>query len=123
MHAKSPCTWTDSPTGSASPARLSSTTPGTTSTDSPSAHRLGLDQGLLDRRHRLARLAASLEALSPLAVLGRGYSLTFRFDDKSLIRSADDVQPGQRILTRLANGQIVGRVEPDPASPSLAPKI
>ena len=74
--------------------------------------RLAVDQGLLDRRHRLARLAASLEALSPLAVLGRGYSLTFRLDDKALIHSADDVQHGQLILTRLAAGQIVSRVEP-----------
>jgi exodeoxyribonuclease VII large subunit len=73
-------------------------------------------QGLLDRRHRLGRLTASLEALSPLAVLARGYSLTFLHDGRSLIRSADDVQPGQLLLTRLANGQIASRVEPLPQS-------
>ncbi len=73
--------------------------------------RLALQQGLFDRRHRLVRLAASLEALSPLAVLGRGYSLTFQSDGHSLIRSSDDVQPGQRIVTRLASGQIASRVE------------
>jgi exodeoxyribonuclease VII large subunit len=73
--------------------------------------RLALQQGLLDRRHRLARLAASLEALSPIAVLGRGYSLTFHADGKALIRSAEDVRPGQLILTRLATGQIMSRVE------------
>jgi exodeoxyribonuclease VII large subunit len=73
-----------------------------------------LRQGILDRRHRLGRLAASLEALSPLAVLSRGYSLTFQGDGKTLIRSADEVQPGQLILTRLATSQLTSRVEPVP---------
>jgi exodeoxyribonuclease VII large subunit len=74
--------------------------------------RQALHQGLLNRRHRLVRVAASLEALSPLAVLGRGYSLTFHQDGQTLIRSADEVQPGQIIVTRLAAGQITSRVVP-----------
>ena len=72
---------------------------------------LALRHGLLQRHHRLARLAASLEALSPLAVLGRGFSLTFHQDGRSLIRSADQVHLGQLIHTRLASGQITSRVE------------
>jgi exodeoxyribonuclease VII large subunit len=72
---------------------------------------LALRQDLLQRRHRLARLAASLEALSPLAVLSRGFSLTFHHDGNSLIRSADQVHPGQLIHTKLASGQIASRVE------------
>jgi exonuclease VII large subunit len=60
----------------------------------------------------LATLAASLVALSPLAVLARGYSLTSHFDDKSPIPSAEDVHPCQLILTRFASGQIISRVEP-----------
>ena len=63
-----------------------------------------------DRKHRLARLAASLEALSPLAVLSRGYSLTFQADGHTLVRSADDVHPDQLIHTRLHSGQITSRV-------------
>jgi exodeoxyribonuclease VII large subunit len=73
--------------------------------------RQALRQLHVARRLRLARLAAGLEALSPLAVLARGYSLTFRSDGLSLIRSADQVEPGQRIVTRLAIGQITSRVE------------
>ena len=69
-----------------------------------------MNQGFLDRRHRLARLAASLEALSPLAVLGRGYSLTFHQDGQTLIRSADEVAPGQILVTRLSDGEIASRV-------------
>ncbi len=42
----------------------------------------GLDRAmrrdLEGRRHRLGRLATALEALSPVAVLARGYSLTFK---------------------------------------------
>jgi exodeoxyribonuclease VII large subunit len=72
---------------------------------------LALRHGLLQRHHRLARLAASLEALSPLAVLSRGFSLTFHQDGTSLVRAADQVHPGQLILTQLATGRILSRVE------------
>ena len=67
-------------------------------------------RALDDRRHRLARLAAALEALSPLAVLARGYSLTFQ-EDGALVRTPDDVHPGDLIHTRLASGRITSRVE------------
>jgi exodeoxyribonuclease VII large subunit len=73
--------------------------------------RQALRQLLVDRRLRLTRLAASLDALSPLAVLARGYSLTLNHEDGSLIRSADQVRPGQLVITRLAQGQITSRVE------------
>jgi exodeoxyribonuclease VII large subunit len=66
----------------------------------------------LDRRRgQLARLAAQLEALSPLAVLSRGYSLTLRAADSAVLRSAADVRPGELIRTRLASGAITSRVE------------
>lgn len=67
-----------------------------------------------DRRHRLARGAAALEALSPLAVLARGYSLTLRDDGATVVRAAEDVRPGDLIHTRLASGRIVSRVEGSP---------
>ena len=76
--------------------------------------RQALRQLHVDRRLRLARLAAGLDALSPLAVLARGYSLTFRRDDMSLIRSPHQVESGQLIVTRLAEGEITSRVEPSP---------
>jgi exodeoxyribonuclease VII large subunit len=63
-----------------------------------------------DRSHRLTRLGASLEALNPLAVLSRGFSLTLQADGKTIIRSAAEVQPSGIILTRLATGQITSRV-------------
>ena len=64
-----------------------------------------------DRRHRLGRLAAGLEALSPLGVLARGYSLTTQADGATLVRKAGDVRPGETIVTRLGSGRIESRVE------------
>jgi exodeoxyribonuclease VII large subunit len=74
------------------------------------AHR-AMIRDLEARRHRVARLAASLDALSPLAVLARGYTLTFTADGATLLRSVGDVQHGDLIQTRLAHGRIRSRVE------------
>ncbi len=62
-------------------------------------------------RRQADATAARLESLSPLAVLGRGYSLTRRTDDGHVIRDAAELQPGQQITTRFAKGQTVSRVE------------
>ena len=69
-------------------------------------------------RQRLARLhqllqgtAARLETLSPLNVLGRGYSLTRRADDQKVIRSAQQVCEGDLVLTVVEHGQFTSRVE------------
>ncbi len=70
-----------------------------------------VQKGLIERRHRLAQLAGRLEALSPLAVLARGYSLTLSEDRSTVLRDAAAVRPGDRVVTRLARGTLVSRVE------------
>jgi exodeoxyribonuclease VII large subunit len=60
---------------------------------------------------RLAALAGRLESLSPLAVLGRGYSLTQRAADGSLVRSTAEISVGEQILTRLESGRLISRIE------------
>jgi len=62
-------------------------------------------------RHRTDAVASQLESLSPLAVLGRGYSLTRRTADGSVARNAAELTPGEQITTRLARGEVVSRVE------------
>ena len=74
--------------------------------------RLALEQGILNRRHRAARLAASLEALSPLGVLARGYSLTFQADGKTIIRDSREAKIGDLIYSRVAVGTITSRLSP-----------
>jgi len=59
----------------------------------------------------LAALASRLETLSPLNVLGRGYTLTRTEASDELVRDASRIQPGDRLLTTLASGEIVSRVE------------
>lgn len=60
---------------------------------------------LADRRRRIDRLAATLDALSPLAVLGRGYSVARTADGRVAKRVAD--LPSQTEFTlRLSDGEI-----------------
>jgi exodeoxyribonuclease VII large subunit len=61
-------------------------------------------------RQQLGTITASLNALSPLAVLQRGYSLTKRADDDSVLRDANDVATGDRISTLFAKGSVLSEV-------------
>jgi exodeoxyribonuclease VII large subunit len=62
-------------------------------------------------RDRVAGVACRAEALSPLAVLARGYSVTQDAASGNVLARADDVAIGQRVRTRLAAGSFVSRVE------------
>ena len=67
--------------------------------------------GYLERARRLTEArACQLESLSPLGVLGRGYSLTRRASDGSLVTDAQTLTPGEQIVTRFAKGEIASRV-------------
>ncbi len=57
------------------------------------------------RRSRLGNTCASLDAVSPLGILARGYSLVYT-EDKKLVSSSEDVRPGDRITVRPARGYI-----------------
>jgi exodeoxyribonuclease VII large subunit len=68
-------------------------------------------QNVQRRHHQVTSAGAQLEALSPLAVLSRGYSVTFKTATGELLRSAAQTTPGELLTTRLATGQITSRVE------------
>ena len=62
-------------------------------------------------RDRIAHMAEHLESLSPLAVLGRGYSVTQSASDGRLISDASRTSVGELITTRLAHGTLTSRIE------------
>jgi exodeoxyribonuclease VII large subunit len=69
----------------------------------------GINQQISDSAHRFANLTRALEALSPLAILNRGYSITF--DEKgNALQQASQVKSGDILQTRLANGEIRSQV-------------
>lgn len=73
--------------------------------------RRGMKQSLESSRQQLGSIAASLNALSPLAVLDRGYSLTKRLPDGDLIRDAAQLREGDRLSTLLARGSVISEVK------------
>jgi len=70
---------------------------------------------------RLGALDARLHSLSPLAVLERGYALALT-PGGTLIRSAAQVTPGDKIRTRLADGEFTSSVESSEIGKSAGPK-
>ncbi|MAT16901.1 MAG: exodeoxyribonuclease VII large subunit [Planctomyces sp.] len=64
-----------------------------------------------DRGTRLGNLARTLEALSPLNVLGRGYSVTRNPDSGEVIHQQEQVNVGDRLETLIRDGILYSRVE------------
>jgi len=60
---------------------------------------------LYTNRERYARLAAALDAMSPLKVLGRGYAIARR-SDGLIIKEASDVSCGDHVTVRLKEDEI-----------------
>lgn len=65
---------------------------------------------LSQRRKQFGQLAASLDALSPLKVLGRGYAIAQK-EDGTVAVSTAQVNPGEKLLVRLTDGALDCRVE------------
>ena len=60
---------------------------------------------LMRRRGRLEQLAGELGALSPVAILERGYALVFD-SAGNLVKDSEQVQAGEEIRARVARGEI-----------------
>jgi exodeoxyribonuclease VII large subunit len=52
-----------------------------------------------------------LHALSPLAVLQRGYAIVRKLDDGTVLKAADQTSPGQQLRVTLGRGWLEARVE------------
>ena len=80
------------------------------------AMRIALSAG----QQRLESAAGALHLVSPLATLGRGYSITRLGEQGAVIRHPHDVRKGDRLTTRVAGGFIQSTVTDNGASPTPA---
>ena len=65
---------------------------------------------------RLREAAGKIEALSPVSILSRGYSITRLESTQEILRDAKSASPGDRLITRLGSGELRSRVEGDESS-------
>jgi exodeoxyribonuclease VII large subunit len=65
---------------------------------------------LLRQRARIDQAQQQLKALSPVAILERGYALVFDSAGK-LVKSSAQVESGDLVSARLARGTFTARVE------------
>lgn len=70
----------------------------------------GLHQSLAREKERLGRLAAALDAMSPLKVLGRGYAIA-ALPDGRVVTSVQSVNEGDRLAVRIEDGTLQCRIE------------
>ncbi len=70
----------------------------------------GMEMTIARQRQRTARLAAALDAMSPLKVLGRGYAIA-RKPDGTLLTRVEDAFPGEKFELRVSDGGINCRVD------------
>lgn len=71
---------------------------------------------LRQQRRQLENLAQTLHIVSPLATLGRGYSILL--DERGqAVRAARQTHPGQRLKARLGEGELAVRVEDNHLEP------
>jgi len=72
--------------------------------------RVALEQLLQRRRHHLERLAAQLDALSPLKVLERGFAVA-QDSEGRVLRRRTDFPPGRAFRLRVSDGEVHARSE------------
>jgi len=71
---------------------------------------LRLEQSMVaiisEQQERFAVLAGRLNALSPLAVLGRGYAIVRHHESGAVVKAAQQVQTGDRLHIQLSRGEL-----------------
>jgi exodeoxyribonuclease VII large subunit len=66
---------------------------------------------LKDCRMDMSMLQEKLKDMSPLSVLGRGYSITRKLPERRVLRSSSQVAKGDRVNVKLAEGELECLVE------------
>jgi exodeoxyribonuclease VII large subunit len=66
---------------------------------------------LTDKRNRLNLLVKTLDTISPLATLSRGYSIVTKYKTKKIISDYQDIGENQKVEVNLHNGALICTVE------------
>ncbi len=72
---------------------------------------VAIHRRLAAHRSELGRLGAQMAALSPLAILDRGFAMVTRADGE-IVRDAAHTKPGDRLRVRFARGELTAVVDP-----------
>ncbi len=72
---------------------------------------LSMKRQLRERQQTLLGLSRTLNAVSPLASLARGYAIVIDATTKQIIRDIDVCQIGSQIMAEIANGKLLCKVE------------
>jgi len=72
---------------------------------------INVQHSLEVRRERFTKSVAELNALSPLAILQRGYSVCLQYPSKKVVKNVNEVAVGDKVEVKLANGEIICQVE------------
>lgn len=63
------------------------------------------------QRKSVQAISDKLDALSPLAILERGYSISSRLPEEQIVRSVEDVSVGDRLKTLFKDGEVISEVK------------
>jgi exodeoxyribonuclease VII large subunit len=69
------------------------------------------DRTRMRREERVRVLAGKLDALSPLAILARGYAICFALPERRILKAAAAVEAGARVAVRLHHGELTCLVQ------------
>ena len=58
-------------------------------------------------KYKLKNVCSTLDAISPLKTLARGYSIITNTTSKKIITSSSDIKPNDKLNIRLAHGEII----------------
>lgn len=65
-----------------------------------------INEQLKTKQHSFMNLLRTLDVVSPLATLNRGYAIVSQVKTKKIIRSISDVKPKDKLMVQLADGKV-----------------
>ncbi len=66
---------------------------------------------LFNKRSIIREIISTLNTLNPASIINRGYSLTRKLPEKTIVKNSEDVSIGQKLEILVANGKINCKVE------------